>query len=464
MQIKKLYPFYCFLFLLIFFCRNHIFFWDTYQLGAKQAWALFENGLLNWKLPPEIDSGHPPVFGMYLALFWKIIAPNLWVSHFVMLPFLIGIISYTYKIGTLLLDGNKAIYLILLLLADAIFIGQATLISPDIVLVFFFLMAIYAVLTDASNLKIIGAIGLGLISMRGMMTLGAIILFDLWKDWKLSDLKKQVSKLIVYIPAIVTILFFLVLHYINTGWVGYHQESEWASAFKTVGLMGFLKNVGIYAWRLIDYGRLIIWVVLVAALYKNTNILKDKNLIALLLLAGFTEILIAPILIMHEGLLAHRYLLPITISLSILMWYAVFTAEFLQTQKKLIFTIVIVTMLLGNFLVYPKNIAQGWDSTLAHIPYYSLRKKMIQHIDNIGLEHSAIGTAFPNIGPLKYFDPQLKGNGFPKMNFDTQDYIFYSNVYNDFTDQQLEALKTDWNREKCFESLTVEVCLYKKKQ
>lgn len=462
MQIKKLYPFYCFLFLLIFFCRNHIFFWDTYQLGAKQAWTLFENGLLNWRLPPEIDSGHPPIFGMYLAAFWRLFSPSLWVSHFAMLPFLIGVILYTFKIGCHLLDPTKAIYLILLLLADAIFIGQAILISPDVVLVFFFMMAIYAVFTDASNLKIIAAIGLGLISMRGMMTLGAIILFDLWKDWKFSDFKKQLGKLFVYVPAIVTILFFLVLHYINTGWVGYHEESEWASAFKRVGFMGFLKNIGIYIWRLIDYGRIIIWIVLIAAIYKNSNFSKDKNLKALFLLAGFTEILIAPVLIMHEGLLAHRYLLPITISLTILMWYAVFTAEFIKSQKNLIFTIVITIMLIGNFLVYPRNIAQGWDSTFAHIPYYSLRKKMIEYIDSKGIEKSAIGTSFPNIGPLKYYDPELEGNGFPEMDFDAQDYIFYSNVYNDFTDQQLEDLKANWEVEKCFGSLTVDVCLYKK--
>ncbi len=381
-----------------------------------------------------------------------------------MIPFLFGIILYTFKIGTHLLDESKAYYLILVFLADAIFIGQAILISPDIILVFFFLMAIYAVFEDRSNLKIIAAIGLGLISMRGMMTLGAIILFDLWKDWKLANFKDQIRKLFVYIPAIVTILFFLVFHYINTGWVGYHEESAWASAFNRVSLLGFFRNVGIYVWRLIDFGRLAVWIVLVIALFKNDNFLKDKKHFALFLLAAFTELLIAPVLILHQGLLGHRYLLPITLSLSILMWYSVFTADLLQSQKKLLFTIVISTLLLGNLLVYPRKISQGWDSTLAHIPYYSLRNKMISHIDDLGIPKSAIGTSFPNIGPLKYFDPKKEEEGFPEMDFENQEYIFYSNVYNDFTDEQIDDLENNWELEKRFNSLTVEVCLYKKRK
>ena len=448
--------------LLVFLCRNNIFFWDTYQLGAKQAWALFENGLFNWQLPEEIDSGHPPIFGMYLAFFWKLFGTKLSVSHFVMLPFLWGIVYYIYKIGKLLIDGDKAILLLILVFIDACFMGQAILISPDLVLLFFMFQLIYAIFINKPPLKIISATFLGLISMRGMMILAALILFDFLKEWNLKKSFSEIKKFAVYVPPGVTVLFFLIIHYLNTGWIGYHEESEWSNAFQFVTFKELIRNLGVYTWRLMDFGRIAIWAMIFYLLRRNKAFFTDAHVFKLILLAAIIEIFVSPILIIYKGLLAHRYLLPLMLCASILFWYLLMKSDIALKKKSYILFIVCSIMLFGNVWVYPKKIAQGWDSTLAHFPYYSLRTKMIDYMEDMNIDKSKVGTVFPNIGPLKNFDPSTQENGFAEANLDTQDYIFYSNVYNDFEDEELDELENSWEIEKKYESFTVEVILYKK--
>ncbi|MEK7253678.1 MAG: hypothetical protein AAB316_02970, partial [Bacteroidota bacterium] len=79
--------------------RNHPFFWDTIQLASKHAHFFYDTDFQSLILPENIDSGHPPAFGMYLALVWKIFGKTLTVSHFAMLPFLWGIVFFILKIG-----------------------------------------------------------------------------------------------------------------------------------------------------------------------------------------------------------------------------------------------------------------------------------------------------------------------------------------------------------------------------
>ncbi len=464
MQFKKLFPFYLIILVLVILSRNNIFFWDTYQLGAKQAWALFEQGIFNWKLPSEIDSGHPPIFGMYLASLWKIFSPSLPVSHYAMIPFLLGIIYYVFRIGTHLINEEKAILLLILIMVDACFLGQAILMSPDIILLFFMFQLIYAILLDRPKLKILAATFLGLISMRGMMVMSALILFDVLQAWNLKVALQSLKKYLVYIPAVVTVIFFLMIHYLNTGWVGYHEESEWANAFQFVSIKELIRNVAVYVWRLLDFGRIAVWLGIFFLLARVPNIKADEKLFKLILLTALIDLIISPVLIIYKGLLAHRYLLPLMLMSSFLFWYLLIKSSLTAKRKANLLFLVVVFLLLGNVWVYPKKIAQGWDSTLGHFPYYSLRTKMIDYIDQNNIERSQVGTVFPNIGPIKNFDPKLDEEGFPKYNFEESSYIFYSNVYNDFEDHEIDALEKDWELVKDFSAFTVEVNLYKRKE
>ena len=46
-----------------------------------------------------------------------------------------------------------------------------------------------------------------------------------------------------------------------TGWIGYHEESTWATCFERVDVMGLILNFGVLGWRIIDFGRIGIWII-----------------------------------------------------------------------------------------------------------------------------------------------------------------------------------------------------------
>ena len=46
-----------------------------------------------------------------------------------------------------------------------------------------------------------------------------------------------------------------MFHYLETGWMGYHENSPWAPAFEKVDFQGAIKNILILGWRLLDFGR-----------------------------------------------------------------------------------------------------------------------------------------------------------------------------------------------------------------
>ena len=89
---------YAIAFLLVVLHRNNSFFWDTVQLASAHATYYFQNQFSSLLLPVDIDSGHIPTFGIYIAFVWKLFGRSLAVSHLAMLPFALGIVFYICKL------------------------------------------------------------------------------------------------------------------------------------------------------------------------------------------------------------------------------------------------------------------------------------------------------------------------------------------------------------------------------
>ena len=130
--------------------------------------------------------------------------------------------------------------------------------------------------------------------------------------------------------------------------------------------------------------------------------------------------------------------------------------------KKMGIIIAIIGLISGSFWVYPKRIAQGWDSTLAHFPYYSMRQSMIHFMDENKLDKEQIGFDFPGAYPQKFLDLSNEEWSFPEVDFKSQKYILYSNVVNEFTDEELVELEKNWQVIHQETSLTVEMILYRR--
>ena len=118
-QQIRFFPFYLFFVILVIGTVNYPFFWDTIQLASKQAHFFYESDFHTIILPNEIDSGHIPSLGIYLALIWKITNKSLLVSHLAMLPFVIGIVWQSVQLVQKLFISRWQYYAVAILLADA---------------------------------------------------------------------------------------------------------------------------------------------------------------------------------------------------------------------------------------------------------------------------------------------------------------------------------------------------------
>ncbi len=595
------YPFFALIIAATWLVRDNFFFWDTMQLASQHAHFFYENTHFStFLLPDDMDSGHPPTFGFYLALMWRLFGKSLTVSHLSMLPFLIGSIWQAWKLGEKTVGEGWTLWFLLLLSVCPVVAGQAVLVSPDIALLFFFLMALNAIFdaNDANNSNdfndsndskfyfdsqlAIAILGLSAISMRGMMVVFALFIFyflikinyfkllvihskmdfNLIKNslkvikfksfltqltnenelktteinseliinksatninesstninesstnsnselnelaiskndlgaskinfeflifnskgslsiWhKMTCRKSEKGIFALFSPFLMGILFafsFLLYHFTQKGWIGFHANSPWGLAFERVNALGFIRNSAILMWRLIDFGHLFLWLICIYGLIKN----KEKTfpitriLIALLVIL---LIVLTPTLLIHKGLLAHRYLMPIYVVLILLTTKII--SDLKNHKRQLIVAFMaLMGLASGNFWVYPQPISTGWDATLAHLPYYALRREMLQFIDSQRINYADIGTAFPNqrdfeTMDLKKRDSREGGTGSSVQNhFSTYDFtknrfIFYSNVFNEFSDAELIELKTNWQPIKTLKRGQVNVILFEKK-
>jgi hypothetical protein len=437
---NKIVFFYLFYLVLTILVSGNAFFWDTVQLASRHANFYYEEGLRFQFLPENMDSGHIPAFGYLLALCWKIFGRSLMVSHLFMLPFLFGIVFHAHRLVLYFTDKNKYWFLILIL-ADPTLLAQSVLVTPDIPLIFFMLMLLNGIFYNKSFLKMIAVLGLSLISMRGWMVAALVFVFDMIDSFILSQKKLKVSfmQLKYYLPGGIIALVFILVHYKTRGWIGYHEDSPWAGSFEKVSLKEFIRNIFIYAWRLIDFGRIIWWIMLVILIpYILKQYKKDKKIQQLLILA-LIFLAIFPInMLIHKYLTQPRYFLPIYLIIALLVAYSIHLKVGINRMAILIS----LALLAGNFIIYPDKIAQGWDSTLAHLPYYKMRKNALIYMKEKKVDFSNTKCWFPNLSEQHYIDLSNDSVRFSDKDISQCSYCLYSNIYNDIYDNDYDEIMT----------------------
>ena len=449
--------------------KDFILFWDTIQFGGKHPLYYFENlfSADNWEvsnlfLPGEIDSGHCPVFGIYLAIVWKFIGKSLLNAHFAMLPFVFLSLIFAFKLGCKWIeDSSIAMICPLLIILIPQSISQFMLVSPDVVLLAFFLMSLYGLKAGSPRLLVGASIGLGLISNRGSLLVIALVLWHLASNINATH-RKNLYLISSFIPALIAILSYQVLHKILTGWSGLHVDMPWLESFKMVGVEGVLKNVGIYIWRLSDFGMIFIWLGLIwqFAMNKVQFIHCELSKLLLILISIF-----ALVTIPFSGLMQHRYFLPIYVLASVIFFKNVYINRHIKSyfKKEIVVAIgITIGLITGNFWIYPNSVSQGWDSTLAHLPYYSLQSEMTMSIEKRGIDIGEVGTEFPMRSSFKELFLNEDIRQYPRKNLSSQNYILWSNVCNDYSLSEIKELQAAWKPVVELEKLGVKMKLYQK--
>lgn len=460
---------YAIAFLLVVLHRNNSFFWDTVQLASAHANYYFQNQFSSLLLPVDIDSGHIPTFGIYLAFVWKLFGKSLVVSHLAMLPFALGIVFQIYKLCQKFIPPAFVGLATLLILADPSLLSQMTLVSPDVCLVFFFLFGLNAIFDNKKTWLIIAIFCLFLTSMRGMMISLCLLGLDVFSNISLKNNVRNIfhqlfKRSLLYLPALLLFLTFNAYHYYETGWIGYHKDSPWAACFERVDdAKSFFINMALYGWRVLDFGRFGVWFVciLLLACYKK-QLLQSKSIRMWLLFCLGIMIILPLNMLWAKNLLGHRYLIPIYLTFSFFTATILFS-DFVNQKLKYTLSLFWISCLIGgNFIIYPDKVAKGWDSTLAHLPYYELRHQAIDYLNENKIDFKDVASFFPNTASLDRID----------LNHDTRhfetytgksNYILYSNIYN-IEDQTYDSImdKKNYIVLKQFENKGIYIKILKK--
>ena len=132
----------------------------------------------------------------------------------------------------------------------------------------------------------------------------------------------------------------------------------------------------------------------------------------------------------------------------------------LHKNRKILFAFLLACLISGNFWIYPERIAQGWDASLAHFPYFKLRLQAIQYLDLKNIPIEDVVTFFPNNNKIDAVDLCGDLRSFKSSFTGSESYVFYSNIYN-LDDNNYELLKENYLLIKSFQSGQIKIEILK---
>ncbi len=433
--------------ILYFLTAHNALFWDTMQFAGDHPNWYYDHHFRYFLLPDSCDSGHPPAFGMFLALLWELAGRSLWVSHTAMLPFVVLIVAQAVRTGELLFPDQKRFSFLatLVLLTESVLLTQCTLVSPDIWLLAFFLLALNAILSRTSWQLLLAVLVMGMLSTRAMMCAFVLYLFSLSYNRSVMAVgfKGKVvyawKQVLPFLPGAFIALAYFAYHYYVKGWVGYPKNSPWSGGFEIVSLPRMGKNVIVLGWRLVDLGKVATVLVFLVFLWRwlqhkivfpgNRKILVQSFFVLFLGLFFITALPLA----MYQGLLTHRYFLPLTTCIALM---AVLLVEQSGVKHKTaLIGFMVLVQLSGHFWTYPQRMSQGWEGTLGHLYFYKMRREFRAYMKEQGIRKDQVASSSSLMQPDKKIDLGTDTTAFKDFEKDTTEYVWYCNVSNAMNDK-----------------------------
>ena len=431
------------------------FFWDG-TFFSEIAVTIYDKGLLHVVGAGQPDTGGFPLYSFYLACVWKILGKSLSVSHFALLPFLLGILIQYYKLAKRFLDPALIPAALLLLVCEPVFITQSMLMGYDILMVYFFLLALNALLANKQILFSVAFTFLCMSSVRGLMLGVSLFLLEAFINKKIG-----ISALKKYIPAVVLVITWAVYHQQKTGWFFFSPDRE-STHEALLPFPMMLKQVGYMAWKVIDFGRVVLWLFVIAVgifLYRKN---KTTELLTIFKIIFVPLIVLVLCMAPFANPAGHKYFIAVFLVLNIGVCYML---QAVKKSRNIVIFAFLLAMVSGNFIVYPERYGNGWDSSLKVIPYFGLRNEMDAFIAENKIPASAVGTQYPLIADKRF--SHLTEESFQYKNvwsgpIGLYDYFLFTNVINTDIPEQVEKVKKEWILLKRLEAGSVYIELYKK--
>lgn len=193
------------------------YFWDGIVWIQSAEWI--SNNNLNPILPMSeaqggLDTGHPPLVLMSLAIAFSLLGHSLIIAHLVMIVFAFLTLYFTYLLGTSLYNKKTGFIAVALLLVSPLFFAQIGIINLDLPLAAFTMMTLYFALRNKFVAYLISGSLLVLSKEPGILSILAILCYIFIKNYK-KPKKELFKKCLLYSLPLFALLSWLYFHYIQ---------------------------------------------------------------------------------------------------------------------------------------------------------------------------------------------------------------------------------------------------------
>ncbi len=460
---NKIILFFSFLFfiLLTLFSIRIPFFWDG-VFFSETAVQFYKNGFGNLIPPIETDTGGFPLYSIFLTLGWKVFGKSLLVSHFILLPFLLGIVYQYFILAKRFLINQSLLFAMLLLLIEPTLMTQSVLMGYDLCVIFFFLWAINSLLVHKTKVYSLALTLLCLSSVRGSILGCSLLIIDIALNYSKSRNLK--IKAIPYLLPFLFIFIWAFYHFQNIGWFFFSPERE-NNHEKVLPLSMMFRQLFFIGWKIADFGRIAQWLFLFLGSYYLLKKQTKTELPTVLKMLFIPLITLCLFMIPLANPIGHKYFIVVFLMLNIAICCLI---QQIQNRKIqiIIFVLFFISLFTGNFWLYPERLGNGWDSSLKVIPYFHLKEEMDEFIKEEKIDIKQIGTQFPLIADKKYshlIDSSYYYNNVWSGPTSKYNYFLFTNVINSDISNQIEETKNTWQLIKSLKSGQVYISLYKKK-
>lgn len=222
-------------------------FWDEAWSYSPAVQYMFEHklGLLPSALPAEYSKGHPLLFFFLSASWMRIFGDSLVSKHCFALLVSYLLLFSLYYITRRLFSKRVAIYTLMFVSLQTVFLAQSSMLLPEIMLSLFTVWTLYFYLKRKPLPFLVAGI-----LLLGTKESGVFLIFIIWvfefiyflsgkgtRPWK-----RQIAWLaILAIPALVY-MAFLIIQKLTYGWFFYPEHISLITSFRT-GLV----QLGFYA-------------------------------------------------------------------------------------------------------------------------------------------------------------------------------------------------------------------------
>jgi hypothetical protein len=416
-----------------FVVKDDPFFGDSISSTSQAASHIYAQQLSTIFYPLSADPGHPTLYAYGLATCWIVFGKTLWVAHAYSCVWALALIFAFRKVASCILSPAETHIATILVMLFPTYLAQSAMMLNTVAVMTFFLLAVYGVLQQKSWVIMLAASFMCITHLQSAFLLLSLSCFDLLQsitNRTTFSLGKWVTqRLWVYAIPFGVFVCWLFLHKQHTGWL--LVSPQYNDANELNGMKEYIRAVALMCWRLVDYGMLPFYLILVWVVWQQ----RQSRITLLHLLSLIVPCCLSMAIFLNHTI-GHRYFMAFGMLVII---YSVYLTRYLQVMGRvLIYGSLAISLIAGNFLHYPGKTLG--DATLAYRSFFPLLERARATVSSQIYSHAPIA----NDDSLTYLRatnhaPIIRLND---AMLDTLPFVVQSNVNAEFTDEDKRLLAT----------------------